>query len=367
MRPNEADERVTSAAGTASNMAAAPPSPRKFDLTSPTLNRPGEELQHSQSPSRTASHGRRPSHSTGLPSTPKTPASSSSAISPNQRRTHTPRRSVAHNPELLGLGLGSDFPRASFSSSSSGTKRVSDSGVASHRARSGSSSTAATTTDLFNYDAESEADCFELHRVDLDDVRTSMELQQQRGQQRAAPPALSSSSALHAQTEAQSQVNRQDHDKAGAGAGKTEDDDDEDEERYLPSFGHDTLPAMKKPEHEAALRLDDDPFSGGSQASHNTYGYQGHIRNGDYGAPGYQDDEYLDDDDVDYDNNDDDDDDLERGLAANQKRLLHFEAVTPRERVWMWTSVGLVMVLTAVSIAISVNWIDWPGDGLGKY
>lgn len=45
---------------------------------------------------------------------------------------------------------------------------------------------------------------------------------------------------------------------------------------------------------------------------------------------------------------------------------LYFEPTTPREKLWMWTSVGLVATLTLVSIAIAVDWIDWPGDGIGK-
>lgn len=274
---------------------AVPPSPRRFDLSSPPYG------QSERGPS----HGRRPSRSTMSPSTPST-------SSPGRSLTHTPRRSVAHNPELLGLGLGNEPGKRD------GT-----------RARSGSNSTA-TTTDLFNYEAESEADCYELHRVDLDDMRNSIELQQQR----AGSTPRASSSALQKQVEQQ--------------------EEDEEDERHLPSIGNDALPSIAsfnsaKPE---ALRLDDEPFSGGSLP--HAYQEDNDVGNG-YGAP-----EYDDDDDF-------DDDDLERGLATNQKRLLHFESITPREKAWMWTSVGLVTVLTVVSIAISVDWIDWPGDGLGKY
>ncbi|SJX62486.1 uncharacterized protein SRS1_13334 [Sporisorium reilianum f. sp. reilianum] len=44
-----------------------------------------------------------------------------------------------------------------------------------------------------------------------------------------------------------------------------------------------------------------------------------------------------------------------------------FEAVTWREGGWMVLSCILVAVLMAVAILISVDVIDWPGDGIGKY
>lgn len=45
---------------------------------------------------------------------------------------------------------------------------------------------------------------------------------------------------------------------------------------------------------------------------------------------------------------------------------LPFEPTTRRERTWMWTSVVFVIALSMVSIAIAVDIIDWPGDGIGK-
>ncbi|PWO00899.1 hypothetical protein FA09DRAFT_118389 [Tilletiopsis washingtonensis] len=73
----------------------------------------------------------------------------------------------------------------------------------------------------------------------------------------------------------------------------------------------------------------------------------------------------------------------EQRLARGQ--ALGFEPVTPREKMWMWTSVALVVVLTLVAVgecsagkqmratgsracvpAISLDWIDWPGDGIGE-
>jgi hypothetical protein len=62
-----------------------------------------------------------------------------------------------------------------------------------------------------------------------------------------------------------------------------------------------------------------------------------------------------------YVGSDDDYDDVEQQTA-----LLLFEPTTYREKSWMWFSVALVFVLTIVSIAIAVDWIDWPGDGIGK-
>lgn len=43
-----------------------------------------------------------------------------------------------------------------------------------------------------------------------------------------------------------------------------------------------------------------------------------------------------------------------------------FEAITPREKGWMWTSVALVTLLTVVSVLICTDVIDWPGDGIGE-
>lgn len=43
-----------------------------------------------------------------------------------------------------------------------------------------------------------------------------------------------------------------------------------------------------------------------------------------------------------------------------------FEAVTWMEGAWMSLSGGVVAVLMVVAILISIDVIDWPGDGLGN-
>lgn len=63
-----------------------------------------------------------------------------------------------------------------------------------------------------------------------------------------------------------------------------------------------------------------------------------------------------------YNTQKDDDVDDEVAMSSN----LHFEPTTAREKWWMWVSVALVVLLTLVSVAIAVDWIDWPGDGIGK-
>lgn len=58
---------------------------------------------------------------------------------------------------------------------------------------------------------------------------------------------------------------------------------------------------------------------------------------------------------------------LEEGLlhqAGHGK--LDFEPMTRREKAWMWSSAVVVLLLFAVAISISKDWIDWPGDGIGK-
>ncbi|UZJ52113.1 hypothetical protein CBS101457_001433 [Exobasidium rhododendri] len=70
------------------------------------------------------------------------------------------------------------------------------------------------------------------------------------------------------------------------------------------------------------------------------------------------------DDLQDDDDDDDDDDDYSDGDDMRRTGLV-FETTTAREKSWMWISVGLVLLLTSVSVAIAVDWIDWPGDGIG--
>lgn len=61
---------------------------------------------------------------------------------------------------------------------------------------------------------------------------------------------------------------------------------------------------------------------------------------------------------------DDEEDEYDGHLGREVK--LPFESTTKRERVWMWASTAIVIALSIVSIAIAVDWIDWPGDGIGK-
>jgi hypothetical protein len=71
--------------------------------------------------------------------------------------------------------------------------------------------------------------------------------------------------------------------------------------------------------------------------------------------------------DQEYDEYDDYNDDLEAGLRRGTAAVkLPFESTTSREKLWMWTSVAFVLALSMVSLAIAVDWIDWPGDGIGK-
>lgn len=59
-------------------------------------------------------------------------------------------------------------------------------------------------------------------------------------------------------------------------------------------------------------------------------------------------------------------DDMERQEYRDSTLVLPFEKTTKRERLWMWISVVTVVGLTVTSIAISTDWIDWPGDGIGQ-
>ncbi|PWN34335.1 uncharacterized protein FA14DRAFT_157001 [Meira miltonrushii] len=68
---------------------------------------------------------------------------------------------------------------------------------------------------------------------------------------------------------------------------------------------------------------------------------------------------------ADYDPYDDEDD--EYGHMGMGEVKLPFESTTKKERIWMWASTGVVIALSLVSIAIAVDWIDWPGDGIGKF
>ncbi len=43
-----------------------------------------------------------------------------------------------------------------------------------------------------------------------------------------------------------------------------------------------------------------------------------------------------------------------------------FEPLLWRERIWMITSACLVAVVVVVAILISIDVIDWPGDGIGN-
>lgn len=62
----------------------------------------------------------------------------------------------------------------------------------------------------------------------------------------------------------------------------------------------------------------------------------------------------------------DDEDEGEYGFPGEREIKLPFESTTKRERIWMWASTGVVIALSMVSIAIAVDWIDWPGDGIGN-
>lgn len=52
--------------------------------------------------------------------------------------------------------------------------------------------------------------------------------------------------------------------------------------------------------------------------------------------------------------------------SSRRRRRLDFEALTGRERASYWITALLVLGLFIVGIAIGVDWIDWPGDGIGK-
>ncbi|PWN41975.1 hypothetical protein IE81DRAFT_149814 [Ceraceosorus guamensis] len=52
--------------------------------------------------------------------------------------------------------------------------------------------------------------------------------------------------------------------------------------------------------------------------------------------------------------------------GAGPAPVLDFEHTTAKERVWMWSACFLVACLTIVAVAISIDWIDWPGDGIGE-
>lgn len=61
-----------------------------------------------------------------------------------------------------------------------------------------------------------------------------------------------------------------------------------------------------------------------------------------------------------------DDEEDEYDYEGRGEVKLPFESTTKRERIWMWASTGIVIALSFISIAIAVNWIDWPGDGIGN-
>ncbi|PWN53258.1 hypothetical protein IE53DRAFT_196983 [Violaceomyces palustris] len=62
----------------------------------------------------------------------------------------------------------------------------------------------------------------------------------------------------------------------------------------------------------------------------------------------------------------DDDQPLGPGSHGQYSTFVDFEQVTNREKAWMWTSVVIVVILCIVAVLISVDVIDWPGDGIGK-
>lgn len=68
---------------------------------------------------------------------------------------------------------------------------------------------------------------------------------------------------------------------------------------------------------------------------------------------------------ADYDPYDDEED--EYGQLGRGEVKLPFESTTKKERTWMWASTVFVIALSIISIAIAVDWIDWPGDGIGKF
>lgn len=263
------------------------------------------------------------------------------------QRRHTPRRSLAHRPELLGLGSPTS-PKANNVRSNS-QRSVSGRGRRGSisSVTSGTTSTTGGRNDIFNADAESEADCYELQRVDLDEVRVSME------RSRMDIGTLSG---------VQQDI--------GSKGQEEEEGEEEEEEENLPSFGHDILPPLgitsqrEKPTTSASnglVRLDDEAFMDDENV------VQNHQQDLEAGRRSLQEELDL------YTNSphdfrlyEEDDDDYETRLGT-KKSLLHFEKVTKREKAWMWCSVGFVAILTVVSVSISVDWIDWPGDGIGQY
>jgi hypothetical protein len=51
---------------------------------------------------------------------------------------------------------------------------------------------------------------------------------------------------------------------------------------------------------------------------------------------------------------------------ASTKVVVGFEFVTASEHGWMALSTFFVLLLVLVAVLISIDVIDWPGDGLGK-
>lgn len=52
-------------------------------------------------------------------------------------------------------------------------------------------------------------------------------------------------------------------------------------------------------------------------------------------------------------------------LLVHSRSAPPFEPQTAGENLVMWVSIGLVTALTVVAVLISIDVIDWPGDGIG--
>lgn len=56
--------------------------------------------------------------------------------------------------------------------------------------------------------------------------------------------------------------------------------------------------------------------------------------------------------------------DEDQGITTTPK--LDFESLTLSEKISYWVTAVLVLALSIVAIGIGSDWIDWPGDGIGK-
>ncbi|PWN26163.1 hypothetical protein BDZ90DRAFT_233305 [Jaminaea rosea] len=269
-------------------------------------------------------------------------SSTSGSARPGQQRRisssgHVPRRSIAHGPAALGIHDGNSLLFDADETGAAGQwddvnlDTVDDAAAAA--AAKGSRRRGGSLFRGWSGLGKGRATSIEERREDEEEEEESIGMKQYEPTSSASLPPPPASAARSSEAEESAAAGRR-YSQAQPWS-----NDEEDDERLL--FAQ-----------TGAGEDDAQPLSNGhSLSAHKPTLPSSHIYE-DYGS--------------DEDEGDEEDALRHGGGGRSAQGKLRFEALTRAEKMSYAATTVVVLGLSIVAIAIGVDWIDWPGDGIGK-